>query len=110
MATQGIISIVKENKVIFKCVAGCNGMNATKTANELKKLKEPILEQVYDICLKNGFGCKDCLIVQSENTYKGADNEDDFPELYKTKFQDAQFNPRWECGIASHVEVIECVG
>ena len=46
MATQGIISIVKENKLIFKCVAGCNGMTATKTANELKKLKEPTLEQV----------------------------------------------------------------
>lgn len=110
MATQGIISIVKENKVIFKCVAGCNGMTATKTANELKKLKEPTLEQVYDICLKNDFGCKDCLIVQSENTYKGADDEDELSELYKTKFQDAQFNPRWESGIASHVEVIECVG
>jgi len=110
MATQGIISIIKENKVIFKCVAGCNGMTATKTANELKKLKEPTLEQVYEICLKNNFGCNDCLIVQSENTYKSADDEDEISELYKTKFQDAQFNPRWEYGIASIVEVIECVG
>lgn len=109
MATQAIISIVKDNKVQFKCVAGCNGMQAPKTAKELKKLKEPTLDEVYKICMENNFGCDDCLIVQSKNEHKDKYGEE-LSELYKSKFDDAQFNPRWERGTAAYTEVIECVG
>jgi hypothetical protein len=109
MATQAIISIVKDNEVMFKCVAGCNGMTAPETAKELKTLKNPTLDEVYAICLKNDFGCDDCLIVQGKNEHKDKYGEE-LSELYKSKFNDAQFNPRWECGLASYVEVIECGG
>lgn len=110
MATQGIISIVKENKVIFKCVAGCNGYNASDTANALKKLnpKEYDLKTIYDVCLINNFGCAHgCLTVQSENDFMAFDKDDELPELYKEKFNDPNFNPRWKHGIAAHTEIIK---
>jgi len=107
MATQAIISIIKDNKVQFKCVTGCNGTAVPETAKELKKLKQPTLDEVYDICLKNDFGCDDCLIVQSKTEHKDKYGKK-LSELYNSKFDDAQFNPRWELGIASYVEVIEC--
>jgi len=106
MATQGIVSIVNGEKVVFKCVAGCNGMTATETANKLKALTNPTLDEVYDVCLENDFGCDDCLVVQSETEHKDRDGEG-LSQLYTDKFNDAEFNPRWESGIASHVEVIE---
>jgi len=106
MATQGIISIVKNNEVIFKCIAGCNGMTANKTAKELKKIENPTLDEVYNICKSNDFGCE-CLIVQTKDSFKGAEEDEELPELFKLKFNEPSFNPRWECGLASYVEIIE---
>jgi hypothetical protein len=108
MATQGIISIVQDDKVLFKLVAGCNGMTAEKTANAIRKMKHEDMNVVslYDIGMKHDFGCKDCLVVQSEMTYKAAEDEE-LSKLYFEKFQNAEFNPRWECGIASHVEIVK---
>lgn len=108
--TQGIISITKKNKVIFKCVAGCNGFNAKKTAKAIQKKARYDLQSIYDICVKNDFGDKDCsLIVQSENDWIGAgrDESKQLPKLYTEKFNDADFNPRWEYGTAPHTEIIK---
>ena len=106
MATNGVISIVKDGKVQFKCVAGCNGMEARKTADILRHLKNPTIEQVYKICLDNDFGCKFCTVVQSENEFRQRDMEDELPELYLQKFNTTDFNPRWAIGTADHMEVI----
>ena len=106
MATNGIISVVKNGKTIFKCVAGCNGMTANQTADAIKRLENPTIDQVYKTCLDYNFGCKDCTVVQTENDFRQADMEDDLPELFKKKFSDPEFNPRWERGTASHVELI----
>lgn len=110
MATQGIISIVKGNKVMFKCVAGCNGFNAEKTAKTLKKKGKYNLKSIYDACVKNDFGDKDySLVVQSKKDWMGAgkNNSEGLPKLYTEKFNDPNFNPRWEYGTASHIEIIK---
>jgi len=107
MATQGIISIVKGDKVILKCVAGCDGYNAHDAAIAIKKANKYDLKTIYDICLRNNFGCyHGCLIVQSENDFMTFDKEDPLPELYIEKFNDPNFNPRWERGTASYTEII----
>ena len=108
MATNGIISIVKDGKVQFKCVAGCNGMEAEKTAAALKKLSSPTIDQVYKVCLDNDFGCKDCTVVQSETEHRCHPDyqEEELSPLYKEKFNEPGFNPRWERGIAAHTEII----
>lgn len=107
MATQGVISIVKDNKVLFKCVAGCNAMTAKKTARALKKLENPTIDEVYLVCLKNNFGCNDCTVVQSETEYRQIDMEDGLAPLYIEKFNDPEFNPRWNRGTSSYVEIIK---
>lgn len=107
MATNGIVSIVKNGKTLFKCVAGCNGQTAESLVKSLAELKELTLDSVYQQALKHHFGCKDCTIVQSENDFRSADQEDPLPELYISKFSDPQFNPRWEYGTAAHKAVLD---
>ena len=108
MATNGIISIIKGGKVLFKCVAGCDGMEAAKTAAELKTIANPTLEKVYEICVKNQFGCDNCLIVQSKDDFLPK-FEDELQPLYIEKFEDAKFNPRWMNGTAAYTEIIELI-
>jgi len=102
--TQGIISIIKNDKVFIKCVSGCDGYNAQKAAKIIRRLDNITLEKVYNICIENDFGCEDCLVVQGENDfiYK-ADPDFELPELYIKKFNDPAFNPRWEKGTAPYV-------
>lgn len=106
MATNGIISVMKDNKVVFKCIAGCNGMTAETTAKAIKEIENPTLDNIYKTCLDYAFGCKECLVVQSETGHKFIDQEDDLHELYIKKFTDPNFNPRWERGTAAHTEII----
>ena len=108
MATNGVISIVKDGKVQFKCVAGCNGMEARKTADVLRHLKNPTIDQVYKICIDNDFGCEDCTVVQSETEHRCHPDyqDEELSSLYKEKFNTPDFNPRWERGTAAHMEII----
>lgn len=108
MATNGIVSIVKNGKTVFKCVAGCNGSTADKTAAALKKLANPTIDQVYKVCIDNHFGCKECTVVQSEKEHRCDPDyqKEKLSSLYKDKFVDPKFNPRWEYGTASHVEIV----
>lgn len=107
MATQGIISIVKNGNVVFKCVAGCNGMTAKKTADALKELKNPTLEAIYDVCVANDFGCDECIAVQSASEIRTINGTEAGAGFYAKNFSDAKFNPRWECGLADYIEVVE---
>ena len=108
MATQGVISIVKNDKTLYKCVVGCNGMNASKTAEIIREQKPKNIKEVYSICSDNDFGCKDCLVVQSADNHLPEDIE--LGELYYTEFEDSTFNPRWRHGTASRVEVVNYSG
>jgi hypothetical protein len=109
MSTQAVISIVKDKKVLFKCVAGCNGMEAAKTVKAIKNIPESelTLESIYKACLKTNFGCKECLVVQSQVSYLCSDMDDGLSKLYNEKFSDPKFNPRWKLGIASYVKIIK---
>lgn len=107
MATNGIISIIKNGKTIFKCVAGCDGMEAPKAVSAIRKIENPTIDQIYKACLDNKFGCKNCLVVQAENDHRHVDMEDDLDPLYTEKFSDPFFNPRWKHGTAAHIEIIE---
>lgn len=108
MATNGIISIIKNDQVQIKCVAGCNGMEAEKTAKALSELQNPTIDEVYKVCLDNHFGCKDCTVVQSETEHRCHPDyqEEELDPLYKEKFNDPHFNPRWSYGTAAYKVVI----
>lgn len=105
MVTQGIVSIVQNNKTIIKAVAGCNGYNAKNLAEIIRFQKLSTAQEVYDAATRIGFGCEECLVVMDENNILFSDKEDDLP-YYRETFSKPRFNPRWECGIADHIQVV----
>jgi len=115
MATLGLVSVVKDGKVVFKCVAGMDGMAARKVAAKIRKLPFDHLtvKLLYQLCIDMRFGHKETLVVQSENENYCDESiacdprpEDDLYEN-KDKFKDPKFNPRWECGLSDHVSIVK---
>lgn len=108
--TQGIISIIKNNAVVFKCVTGCNGYKAKETAEKIKSIpfEELTGEKIYQICIETNFGEAGMLVVQSKKESYCDNMMDNLDPIYrnKKKFNDPKFNPRWECGLADQVEII----
>lgn len=104
--TNGIVSITRNGKTVFKVVAGCDGYNAPKLAQAIRETGPSTLDQVYDLALDCDFGCKECLVVIGEcgERYEG---DEPLGPLYRSTFADPRFNPRWERGTAAYVEVIE---
>lgn len=111
MATQGIVSVVKDGSVIIKAVAGSNGYQAGELAAQIRGRKLITPEAVMEAAKQVGFGSQESLVVQSpsENLFEG---KEDLTGLYldRTKFADPRFNPRWDCGLAEHIEVVEIGG
>ena len=115
MATQGLLTIMKDNKVKYKIIAGCNGFNIDKVKEKILMTEPHILfsssELVISILLHTGaillnFGCKDCLVVISE--YGGYYQfKEPLSSLYGETFNQPEFNPRWEYGTADYVEVLK---
>jgi hypothetical protein len=111
MATQGLVSVVQNDEVKFKVVAGSGGMNASKLAKWLKNNQEATPQEIYDKALELNFGHKSDLVLQHSPTDVVANEDfgtiDDYPEWYRTKFHEPMFNPRWECGLCDHTHVVE---
>ncbi|MBE3084617.1 MAG: (2Fe-2S)-binding protein [Bacteroidetes bacterium] len=106
MSTNGILSITKNGQTIIKVVCGCDGMDIPELAKAIKKKKLITAEDIYNLARKH-VGCEKCLVVQdAEGNFFGLE-EDDLPKLYKEKFLDPKFNPRWERGTAAYTEIIE---
>ena len=114
MSTQGLISIVNKDNVLYKIVAGCNGMKINDLVKCIKTLYQIDKEKIntyylYHMALNYNFGCKNCLVVFNENELE-TDNKElfhgSFPLFLKT-FNDPNFNPRWEYGTADYVEIID---
>ena len=57
-------------------------------------------------CRYLGFGNEHNLVVQSTDTVY-TECEGELSPLYREKFSDPRFNPRWECGTAAYVEVVD---
>ena len=105
MATQGVVSLVRKGKVFFKVVAGCDGYNAERLADNLKAMKDHTVESIYEMAEACDFGSAECLVVMSETNHLFLGAE--LSPRYREKFNDPEFNPRWACGIAAYVEVVE---
>ena len=106
MATQGIVSVTRRGYVLMKIVAGADGYNAQRLADRIKAKWPVYPEEVYAMALSFEFGCPECLVVMTafKVIFEG---EEDINPLYQETLQQPEFNPRWKCGIADHVVVIE---
>lgn len=108
MATQGLISIVKDGQVLVKAVAGCYGYNAPELAQELRKgLLYPRAAEIYNFCILHDFGCHGCLVVMDNTGIVIAEDALDLDERYRNTFDDPRFNPRWELGTAEYTEIVD---
>ena len=103
MATQGLVSIVVDGEVTAKIVAGCNGYEAEPLCERLMKEADLSHAKLREYATECGLGCGDCLVIQG---IFGDDSEGDLGPLYREKFHDPEFNPRWKHGTAAYRYVI----
>ena len=109
MATQGLVTVKSGDKVLMKVVAGCDGNNAQKLADKLKDTWPVDAFKAYQLAQEVGFGDEDCLVaITISEAVSGGDKvgDEELGPLYRTTFQQPEFNPRWENGTADHVIVI----
>lgn len=105
MATQGLVTVLSDGRVVMKVVAGCNGYNAEKLAERLRNSWPVNIDQAYKTAEEVGFGAPDCRVVLTEDRER-YDGKDDLDPRYRATFPRPEFNPRWEHGTADHVIVI----
>lgn len=92
----------------MKIVAGCDGMNARKVANAIKKLgRVPTLTEAYNIATKAPFGSEESLVVMGKQRSKFKGSKEPLGPLYRQTFNQPRFNPRWEYGTADHIVVVD---
>jgi hypothetical protein len=108
MATQGLVSVRKDGKVIMKFVAGSNGFNATKVAAAIRRKGEvpKSLLLAYEMATKCGFGSEDNLVIMDDINIEFHGDEQ-LPERYRKTFSQPEFNPRWDLGIADYMKVVD---
>lgn len=106
MATQGLVTVVKDGRVVMKIITGSDGMHAPTLASVLKASRQvPQLEEAYKLALSLGFGSRGSLVVMNE-TQELFHGDDDLSSLYRETFGQPEFNPRWKQGTADHIEVV----
>lgn len=107
MATQGIVSVVKDGIVRMKLVAGSDGYHALTLADWLRSHPGASPQMAFDKACEVGFGSTVDLIVQySPKEFIADPSVEVLPSLYRVRFLDSKFNPRWEHGTADFVEVV----
>ena len=112
MSTQGLLSVVNEKgDVIFKAVAGSNGMDVPAAAKSLRQSKSILtLDYVYQTCQKKGMGSLVVMDVWGGVKDDGILDGEPLPPLYRSTFNDPEFNPRWDRGTAAYPEIVEVDG
>jgi hypothetical protein len=113
MGTQGLVTITKNGKVIAKAICGQDGYNAEAVADKIRKNGYTTPEALYRTAIRLNFGCRECLVIQHTKgiIYKNEDeplNKKTYPFYFnKDKFKNPKFNPRWSCGLADCIEIVE---
>lgn len=106
MATQGLVTVRVKGEVVMKIVTGCNGYVAGTLANFVRANWPLTMDQAYDAALKLDFGNKDNLVVVTPDNIR-FDSTEKLGRLYRSTFNQVEFNPRWKSGIPEYVEVID---
>jgi hypothetical protein len=110
MATQGLLSIVKNNQVHIKVICGWNGDCIPELKEKISSLTpeqmtpEIVHQHALDIVggsdrLVTQYATDKCIFEDKEFEPKQGDN-------YFKHFNDPTFNPRWDHGTSDYTEVI----
>lgn len=121
MGTQAVVSVVSpEGTVIAKAVTGCNGREAdrlaTLAAERLSAADRPqdTAKALLALAREAEYGCESCLVVQWADGFAmdAPDmlldflSDEESVDRWKDRFQEPEFNPRWEYGTAEYVRVV----
>lgn len=104
MATQGIVSVLENGEVKIKAIAGCDGYRAKELAQRIKEAEDIDIEKVHKLAEEISFGCNRCRFTMNSEEILP---REPFSELYREKFEDPEFNPRWDLGTASYIILVE---
>ncbi|MFA6341028.1 MAG: hypothetical protein WCX27_02190 [Candidatus Paceibacterota bacterium] len=107
MRAQGLVTVMKDDKVVMKIVTGTGGYYARKLAYTIKcSGRIPSLEEAYDLAVKCLWSNTETLVVMDEKKilFKGKGN---LGRLYRKTFALPKFNPRWECGLIDHFRIVK---
>jgi hypothetical protein len=105
--TPGMITIMENNKVIMKIVAGSNGFNAPTLAEEIKKAWPLSIFEVYALAVVKKFGDeRTYLVVLDEEKILFSQGDDNISTLYRATFHRPAFNPRGAQGTTEYYELI----
>lgn len=108
MATQAVVSLVKDGATLVKCVAGCNGWEAPALAKIIAEQHLCTVEGIHMAALALGLGCHDCLVTQDKDHVKAAEPATILGgTFYVSKFHEPTFNPRWHAGTSSYVYLVD---
>jgi hypothetical protein len=107
MATQGMVTVRKNRRVVLKIVAGCDGWNAVDVARAIRRLKTiPSMTQALALAQNHGLGCQKCLLVITATQTLTQCEEEPNP-LLRSTFNRSRFNPRWERGTADYIKIVD---
>lgn len=107
MATQGILSIVIDGKVVAKAVIGSDGYAMPRIADDVRKNNVTTAQGLLDLCHAHGLRTESLIVQSAPDAWIGNCTEDELPALYAEKFSDPRFNPRWRHGTAAYTEVVD---
>lgn len=105
MATQGMVSVRKNGRVVMKIVVGCNGYKAHAVAKTIRMMRRvPTKKEANNISYNVGFGGDlDKVIVTKSNAYRFTGQMG----LYQSTFHKPEFNPRWKRGTVDYLEIVD---
>lgn len=110
MATNRILTLTVGGKVIIKVIAGSVGPDAAAFVTYARETYTqqflPSLHEIYAAATSYGFGEADNLVVMNGLEVYHRTGEELGP-LYREKFSEPRFNPRFNVEMADHIDVIE---
>lgn len=107
MATQGLLSITRAGKVVAKIVTGADGYNIPALAESLRQNPTTDPDELLKRCREHDLGGNSLIVQSSPAGWLCDGDTEEVPELYKAKFHEPRFNPRWPNGTAEYTEVVE---
>lgn len=106
MATQGLLSIVRDGRTLWKIITGSDGYNIPRVAYNFAVSGIPDdIDAVYVIVVEL-FRPSSSLFVLGESEWRGG-NCDEVPYMYGETFHRPEFNPRWRYGTADYAMILD---
>lgn len=111
-----MIVIVKDENVLYKIIARCQGNNIKIVSSHIKAWyeSEKDISTLVDLCVKNNFGCADCLIVLKDENFVYPSKEDaidtfseDFIKRFVGTYNNITFCPIFETGSVPNMKIIK---